>query len=280
MNITAVNELTQMPQAIQEAGQSMQVDTSKQKDLARLKKACEQFESLFVYYMLKSMRSANEGESSLFGEGLGSDIYTQLFDQSLADKMAEKSPFGIGDMLMKAYAEKAGLSEEEYKTYDSIKTEPIYYTVPTTIQNSSTQKESTPKVDNSTAINSYDSIIESAALENNIDPNLVKAVIMQESGGNPEAVSPKGAKGLMQLMDGTAQMLGVTDPFDIAQNIYGGTKYLAKLITKFNGDIQKALAAYNAGPGNVEKYGGIPPFEETRNYVSSILDSLGDSNNL
>lgn len=104
-----------------------------------------------------------------------------------------------------------------------------------------------------------------------VDESLVRAVIRMESGGQTAAVSPKGAMGIMQLMPGTARMLGVEDPFDPAQNLEGGIKYLSQLSDKYQGDMTKTLAAYNAGPGRVDAYGGIPPFAETQNYVKNVL---------
>jgi cell wall-associated NlpC family hydrolase len=117
----------------------------------------------------------------------------------------------------------------------------------------------------------YDAMIVEAAQANNVPPALVKAVVRAESGFDPNAVSRAGAQGLMQLMPTTAAGLGVTDPFDPKQNLMGGAKFLRGLLDRFNGDVSKALAGYNAGPGAVEKYGGIPPYAETQAYVPKVL---------
>jgi len=112
--------------------------------------------------------------------------------------------------------------------------------------------------------------IDDAALRHNLDANLVRAVIRAESGYRPDVVSSAGAMGLMQLMPGTAASLGVTDPFDIRQNIDAGTRYLRRMLDTFDGDLELALAAYNAGAGAVRRHGGIPPFRETMNYVPRV----------
>lgn len=118
----------------------------------------------------------------------------------------------------------------------------------------------------------FDRIINSCSTEFGVDKALVKAVIHAESGYNPNAVSSKGAAGLMQLMPGTAHDLKVADSFNPSDNIRGGVRYLRFLLDTFKGDVSLALAAYNAGLGNVAKHGGIPPYQETRNYVSKVLD--------
>jgi soluble lytic murein transglycosylase-like protein len=111
-----------------------------------------------------------------------------------------------------------------------------------------------------------------AARRHGLDPGLVLAVVSVESAFRPEAVSPKGAQGLMQLMPATAVSLGVKDAFDPAENLDGGARHLGSLLTLFGGDLQRALAAYNAGSGAVGKYKGVPPYRETRAYVKKVLE--------
>ncbi|HEY7629713.1 MAG TPA: lytic transglycosylase domain-containing protein [Thermoleophilaceae bacterium] len=117
----------------------------------------------------------------------------------------------------------------------------------------------------------YEDLINAAASKYGIDPAVLKGLIQQESGFNPNAGSPAGAQGLTQLMPGTASSLGVTDVHDPAQSIDGGAHYLKMQLDRFGGDYSKALAAYNAGPGAVQRYGGVPPYSETQNYVKNVL---------
>lgn len=116
----------------------------------------------------------------------------------------------------------------------------------------------------------FPSIINEVATLHRVDEGLIRAIIHAESAYQPDAKSPKGAQGLMQLMPGTQADLGVVDPYDPIDNIEGGTRYLAGLLNRFDGDVKLASAAYNAGPGAVERYGGVPPFKETKEYVRRV----------
>lgn len=118
-----------------------------------------------------------------------------------------------------------------------------------------------------------DELIATYSAKNNLDKDFVKALIKQESGFQTDATSHCGAMGLMQLMPSTANSLGVKNAYDAEQNIAGGTKYLKGLMDRFGGNMELALAAYNAGPGAVQKYGGIPPYKETQNYVKNVLSN-------
>ncbi|WP_367104635.1 lytic transglycosylase domain-containing protein [uncultured Psychrobacter sp.] len=119
--------------------------------------------------------------------------------------------------------------------------------------------------------NAYDTYIRASAARHGVDPGLMKAMMHTESAFNPNARSPVGAQGLMQLMPATASRFKVSNPWNPADNIEGSAKYIAWLMRRFNNNIEYAIAGYNAGEGNVDKYGGIPPFKETRNYVKSVM---------
>jgi soluble lytic murein transglycosylase-like protein len=117
----------------------------------------------------------------------------------------------------------------------------------------------------------YDALVEQAAARNGVDPAVLHGLIQQESGFDPSAQSSAGATGLTQLMPGTASSLGVANPLDPAESIEGGARYLAQMLSNFGGNTADALAAYNAGPGAVQQYGGVPPYAETQSYVQKVL---------
>ena len=123
----------------------------------------------------------------------------------------------------------------------------------------------------------YEDLIQEAARLHHLDADLIRAVMRTESAFNPAAVSAVGAMGLMQLMPALAEEMGVADPFDPRDNIMGGAKYLKQLLDAHDGNLPLTLASYNAGPGNVKRYRGVPPFKETRNYVRKITELLDTS---
>lgn len=145
------------------------------------------------------------------------------------------------------------------------------------VQSGSSFSDALNSAVNACSDTSLESIFQLAADKYGVSENLLKAVAKAESNFNAKAVSSCGAQGIMQLMPSTAKSLGVTDSFDPVQNIMGGAKMLSGLLTKYNGNTELALAAYNAGSGNVDKYGGIPPFQETQNYVKKVMSYAGES---
>lgn len=218
----------------------------------QIEQASRGFESIFVNMMLKEMKSAQLEEQD--DNGFGANTMQEMAQLNLSDNISKQGRgIGIAQMMYKQM------------TGENIPTRHAYSVPPSEIKPASFSENTAEK------ISKYEDIIEKASSEYGIPKNLIKSVIAAESAGNHTAVSPAGAKGLMQLMDGTAQDLGVNNSFNPEENIFGGTNYLNKMLNKFDGSLELALAAYNAGPRNVEKHNGIPPFDETRKYVSRVL---------
>lgn len=179
-----------------------------------------------------------------------------------------------GLTYMQSIPKQKTTSEVEGEDFDSVLDEKINATDNTeeTSSVSYTNPDDLVCVDSPSSLESY---FQEASDKYGVPVALIKAVAKAESNFNANAVSSAGAQGVMQLMPATAQGLGVNDSFDARENIMGGTKYLSQMLTKYNGSVKLALAAYNAGSGNVDKYGGVPPFTETQNYVKKIFGYLG-----
>ena len=193
---------------------------------------------------------------------------------------------GISDKLN--YGEGASVSSVENKDFKTILEEKMKENNPETEKLPEVSKETISdivesdkkdainlksKIDLKAQMTDIDEIVETFSSKYNIDGDFIKAIIKQESGFNPNATSKKGAMGLMQLMPSTAKSLGVINAYNPWENVEGGVKYLKGLLDRFNNDEKLALAAYNAGPNAVKKYGGIPPYKETQNYVNSIMSA-------
>ena len=287
-----------------------------EKKQKELKKACQDFESIFLYYLLKSMRrTIPKEEEGALNFGLGSDLFTEIMDEQLALKVSQTQSLGISKVLYRSLADKvvgATPEKKEEKVFDlrnkgnhvEIKKsqtsmpisdfKPIVQKISVDKVNASPPEQREAKVSDSktkenytpsspdqkkesmvsSPLSDFKPIIQKASQKYNLDPKLISSVIQNESGGNPFAISPKGAKGLMQLTDTTAQELGVKNVHDPEENIFAGTKYLRQLLDRFKGNLKLALAAYNAGPEMVKRYGGIPPFTETLNFVRKVLSGF------
>lgn len=230
---------------------------------------------------IQSLRTLMEIQTiqSIGGNGqqtnsiLGSDssAFSELIEELLATTTNEQSA-QLESLLGNVYSgeDKQGKNVASY--IQSLIYEGQVNVPPSVLEALSSSMANTTESTNASDTD-YKSIIEEAAIKYNVPAKLIESVIKHESGFNPLAVSSAGATGLMQLMPSTAKYLGVTDATNPAQNIMGGTKYLRQMLDKFNGDLSLALAAYNAGPGNVTKYNGIPPFKETQNYVKKVLNT-------
>jgi soluble lytic murein transglycosylase-like protein len=232
-----------------------------------IRKTAQEFGTLFVSMMIKEMRKGSI-ENDFMPQSFGQQLYTEMLDEKYAEQISEVSLPSFTQQIV-----------TQLQKSDN----PTDLSILNNIRNASNsqrfadfksgfQQQTDISIDYlDSKVQKWLPLIEGACKDFNIDSNLVKAVIVKESAGNQYAVSPAGAKGLMQLMDSTASDLGVTNSFSPAENIAGGVKYLAQMLERFNGNEANALASYNAGPSTVEKYNGIPPYRETQEYVSDVL---------
>jgi Rod binding domain-containing protein len=234
----------------------------------KLAKASKEFETMLTSMMIKSMTETTDG---LFGkDNYGGDVLDVLFESEISKFITNSQGMGIAD---KIYGNMTG---EELKKVKTISKEKNLNQI-AEVEKKAEIKSSVKIKPNESALNrvqKYDHLIKAAADKFNLDEKLIKSVILTESAGKVDAKSKADAKGLMQLMDSTATEMGVENPWNAKENIFGGSKYLAKLLNQFDGDMDLALAAYNAGPTNVKKYNGIPPFKETENYIKRVNNYL------
>lgn len=228
-------------------------------DTQRARGACKDFESIFIYQLLSSIRRAFKTDDDS-ESGFGSDLFRSMMDEQLSIAIAKAGGIGLADILEKGL----GIVDSARESVARL----------ARVSPPPTRPKDPPKASSDKRLRPYESTIRAASRVFGIDANLLRAVILHESSGNPKAVSSKGAKGLMQLMDATAVELGVSNPFDPVQNIFGGARLLTNLLKAFEGDLELALASYNAGQGAVRKYGGVPPYEETREYVKKVSGTL------
>lgn len=292
MKITS-GQAPPQPTAAMQTTKAVRAASAQDLQKMRLRKAAKEMESFFILHMLQAMRRTIP-KSDFSGGGLGEDVYNSLFDEELS-KLAAGNSGSLSEMLYRSLEEyavtqdstgttTAGVSQARTVTAETSETPVIESSQPSTTEErtvgtavastATLPKASPPKIASDAVLKDYGSAIEEASRQYAVDAKLIYSVIMAESGGNPAAVSSQGAKGLMQLMDATAADMGVADSLNPQQNIIGGTKYLRRLLDKYDGDVKLTLAAYNAGPGAVEKHNGVPPYAETRQYVDKVINHL------
>jgi len=267
-----------------------------EKGKMKLQRAVQEFEALMLSTMLKSMRSGIP-KSDMFGDSYGGDMLEGMFDIELSRHMSRSRSLGMGEMLYKeitgeelprkslpaggGVAPKTGppaipaatsVTPAVPPAADAPKAAPEPAHAASPVQPSA----SVPAVPDTVRrrVDALEPFVREAAERHGVNESLLKAVIAAESAGQTNARSSKNAKGVMQLIDTTAAMMGVNNVWDPRENINGGAKYLGQMMDRFQGDIQRAVASYNAGPGAVEKHGGVPPYRETQTYVTKVMDYL------
>lgn len=237
-------------------------------DKRKLAKASKDFESLLTGLMIKSMTKNTDG---MFGkDNYGGDVLDVLFETEIAKHITNSKGMGIADKIYKSVTGEAleKTKKNENLIDNSIEKKNIS-NIPVKIDS-----KITPSAEAIQRLKKYEKIIHEASEKFSVDKKLIKSVILTESAAKANAKSNANAKGLMQLIDSTATEMGVVNIWNPKENINGGTKYLSALLKIFDGDTNLALAAYNAGPSNVKKFNGIPPFKETQNYVKRVNEYL------
>lgn len=242
-------------------------DRFSEQEKVRLRRAVKDFEAIFVSQMLKSMRSSLS-TSGMFGDSFGGEVLEGIFDLELGRHLSAHSSFGLAELLYKQ------ITGEDFPSEPRKITRPV--TTPDRQRTHAPPTEQFPRpvvagktlYDRIQALEPY---IHEASRKFGLDESLIKAVIAAESAARVDALSPKNAKGLMQLMDGTALEMGVQNVWDPRENILGGSRYLRKMLQRHQGDVVLALASYNAGPGAVDRFNGVPPFRETHTYIERVL---------
>ena len=279
-------------------------------EMSEIKLVASKFESIFLNMLFDSMAKENSG-GTFINHGSAYKIFNSMMYEAIANDESYGRGIGIARMIVNYFKEnpslirnslnisklksEAGELSGSNNFLEAVNTSDKYlgnanilnnYKKLSALNNLNNQGGGNISGDNTSGgytsggYTSIDSLAKTASKIYDLPYNLIKAVIKTESDFNPSAVSPKGALGLMQVMPETAEELGVSDVLNPISNVFCGSLYLKKMLNHNNGNIELALAAYNAGQGNVDKYGGVPPFAETENYVKKVLYYYNEYNNI